>query len=126
MYDSSGSTFNAYGVQATPTFFIIDKNGQVAMTYQGEVAAETLAADLTRLNSIQTSSISSTSSSTLSTVTFLTRTETGNSPLAAPGNFMNMTLLMLAAVTLGVLLVVAILAVRILLRPRREDEGLYG
>ena len=50
VYDSSGTTFNAYGVQATPTFFLIDKNGQVARTYQGEVAAETLASDITRLN----------------------------------------------------------------------------
>jgi cytochrome c-type biogenesis protein len=50
VYDSSGTTFNAYGVQATPTFFLIDKNGQVARTYQGEVAAETIASDITRLN----------------------------------------------------------------------------
>ena len=50
VYDSSGTTFNAYGVTATPTFFIIDKNGQIATTYPGEVSAQTLAADLTRLN----------------------------------------------------------------------------
>lgn len=50
VYDSSGTTFNAYGVTATPTFFIIDKSGRVATTYQGEVAAQTIAADLTRLN----------------------------------------------------------------------------
>lgn len=55
---------------------------------------------------------------------FRMKGETGNSPLAAPGNFINMTLLMLAAVTIGVLLVVAILALRILLQPRREEEGL--
>lgn len=47
-------------------------------------------------------------------------------PIPLSGNFMSMTLLMLAAVTIGVLLVVAILAVRILLRPKREEEGLYG
>jgi thiol-disulfide isomerase/thioredoxin len=50
VYDSSNSVFNKYGVTATPTFFIIDKNGMVANTYQGEVAENTLAADLTRLN----------------------------------------------------------------------------
>ncbi len=50
VYDSSGTTFSAYGVTATPTFFIIDKNGQIATTYPGEVSAQTLAADLTRLN----------------------------------------------------------------------------
>jgi len=51
VYDSSNSIFNKYGVTATPTFFIIDKNGMVANTYQGEVAENTLAADLSRLNS---------------------------------------------------------------------------
>jgi thiol-disulfide isomerase/thioredoxin len=51
VYDSSGTTFDAYGVQATPTFFLIDKSGRVAMTYQGEVAAQTIASDITRLNS---------------------------------------------------------------------------
>lgn len=50
VYDSSGTTFSAYGVTATPTFFIIGKNGQIATTYPGEVSAQTLAADLTRLN----------------------------------------------------------------------------
>ena len=50
VYDSSGSTFNAYGVQATPTFFLIDKNGQIARTYQGEVDAVTIASDITRFN----------------------------------------------------------------------------
>jgi cytochrome c-type biogenesis protein len=51
VYDSSNSVFNSYGVNSTPTFFLIDKNGAVARTYQGEVAANTLAADITRLNS---------------------------------------------------------------------------
>lgn len=50
VYDSSGTTFSTYGVTATPTFFIIGKNGQIATTYPGEVSAQTLAADLTRLN----------------------------------------------------------------------------
>jgi thiol-disulfide isomerase/thioredoxin len=51
VYDSSGTTFNAWGVTATPSFFIIAKNGQVAKSYQGETTVETIAADLTRLNS---------------------------------------------------------------------------
>jgi cytochrome c-type biogenesis protein len=51
VYDSSGTTFSAYGVQATPTFFLIDRNGQIASTYQGAVSADTLASDLTRLSS---------------------------------------------------------------------------
>jgi cytochrome c-type biogenesis protein len=51
VYDSSGSVFNNYGVTATPTLLIIDKNGMVAKAYPaGEVAESTLAADLTRLN----------------------------------------------------------------------------
>jgi thiol-disulfide isomerase/thioredoxin len=50
VYDSSGTTFSAWGVTATPTFFVIGKNGQIANTYQGEPAAETIAAELTRLN----------------------------------------------------------------------------
>lgn len=49
VYDSSGAVFNSYGVTATPTFFIITKNGVVANTYSGEVAFEIFAADLTRL-----------------------------------------------------------------------------
>jgi thiol-disulfide isomerase/thioredoxin len=50
VYDSSNTVFNNYGVNSTPTFFIIDKNGRVAYTFQGEVASDTLAADLSRLN----------------------------------------------------------------------------
>jgi thiol-disulfide isomerase/thioredoxin len=50
VYDSSGTTFTAYNVQATPTFFLIDKNGQIAKTYQGEVPAQTLASDIIRLS----------------------------------------------------------------------------
>lgn len=49
VYDSSGTVFNTYGVTATPTFFLITKNGVVANTYSGEVAFDILAADLTRL-----------------------------------------------------------------------------
>lgn len=50
VYDSSNSIFTLYGVNQTPTFFLIAKNGQIAGTYQGEVAYDSLAADLTRLN----------------------------------------------------------------------------
>ncbi len=50
VYDSSNSVFNSYHVSGTPTFFIISKDGSIAATYSGEVAAETLAADITRLN----------------------------------------------------------------------------
>lgn len=50
VYDSSNSIFTLYGVNQTPTFFLIAKNGQIAGTYQGEVAYDNLAADLTRLN----------------------------------------------------------------------------
>ena len=50
LYDSSNSIFTTYGVNQTPSFFLVSKNGQVARTYQGEVASDTLAADLTRLS----------------------------------------------------------------------------
>ena len=50
VYDSSNSVFNRYGVNSTPTFFIIGKDGAVATTYQGEVPANTLAAELSQLN----------------------------------------------------------------------------
>jgi thiol-disulfide isomerase/thioredoxin len=50
VYDSSNSIFTMYGVNQTPSFFLISKNGQIAGTYQGEVPSDTLAADLTRLS----------------------------------------------------------------------------
>lgn len=50
VYDSSNTVFNMYGVRATPAFFIIAKNGQVATSYEGETAPQTLASDLTRVN----------------------------------------------------------------------------
>jgi len=50
VYDSSGTVFSNYGVNSTPTFFLLDKNGVVARTYQGEVASSTLAADIAQLN----------------------------------------------------------------------------
>lgn len=51
VYDSSGSIFNTYGVQGTPTFFLIAKNGSIQTRYEGLNATyDILAADLTRLN----------------------------------------------------------------------------
>jgi thiol-disulfide isomerase/thioredoxin len=50
VYDSSNSIFTMYGVNQTPSFFLISKNGQITGTYQGEVPYDTLAADLTRLS----------------------------------------------------------------------------
>ena len=50
VYDSSNSIFVMYGVDQTPTFFLIGKNGQIAVKYPpGEVAYDVLAADITRL-----------------------------------------------------------------------------
>ena len=51
LWDSSGTIFNMYGVTGTPTFFIITKNGSVATSYSGVVAASTLVADINRFNS---------------------------------------------------------------------------
>jgi thiol-disulfide isomerase/thioredoxin len=43
VYDSSGTVMgNEFGVNATPTTFIIGKDGSVLTTYQGEVAYDTL------------------------------------------------------------------------------------
>jgi len=50
VYDSSGTIFNSFGVNSTPTFFIIGKDGQVLQTYQGEVSFDSVAADITRFN----------------------------------------------------------------------------
>ena len=41
-YDSSGTVFSSYGVNSTPTFFIIGKDGGVASTFSGEESADTL------------------------------------------------------------------------------------
>ncbi|MGD0423620.1 MAG: TlpA disulfide reductase family protein [Candidatus Bathyarchaeia archaeon] len=49
VYDSSKSAFTMYGVNQTPTFFLIDKNGRITVSYPGEVAYDTLSADLARL-----------------------------------------------------------------------------
>lgn len=51
LYDSTGNVMSTYGVTATPTFFIIGKDGSILTTYQGEQAYGTLAADLTRFTS---------------------------------------------------------------------------
>lgn len=48
LYDSSGMVFQEYGVNSTPTFFIVGKTGSVYTTYQGEQTFDTLATDLTR------------------------------------------------------------------------------
>lgn len=50
VYDSSNTIFTMYGVNQTPTFFLITKNGEIGGQYQGEVAYETLAADIARFN----------------------------------------------------------------------------
>jgi thiol-disulfide isomerase/thioredoxin len=44
VYDSSGTVFANYGVSATPTFFIIGKDGSVLRTLQGEQTSNTLSA----------------------------------------------------------------------------------
>lgn len=42
VYDSSGSTMNAYGVNATPTVFIIGRNGAIVTSLQGQQSSATL------------------------------------------------------------------------------------
>jgi len=42
LYDSSGTVFNEYGVQATPTFFIIGKDGSISSTLNGEQPSDAL------------------------------------------------------------------------------------
>jgi len=43
VYDSSGTVFASYGVNSTPTFFVIGKDGAIASSFQGEQPASTLA-----------------------------------------------------------------------------------
>ena len=38
--DSDNTVFSKYNVEATPTFFIIDKNGVIAATYKGITTSE--------------------------------------------------------------------------------------
>jgi thiol-disulfide isomerase/thioredoxin len=49
LYDSPGTIFSKYGINSTPTFFIIGKDGSVYNSYQGEQPINTLASDLTRV-----------------------------------------------------------------------------
>ena len=42
LYDSSGTVFSNYGVQSTPTFFIIGKDGSVSATFTGEQTSDAL------------------------------------------------------------------------------------
>jgi thiol-disulfide isomerase/thioredoxin len=51
LYDSSGIVFSNYGVQSTPTFFIISREGIVSSTFQGEQTHDTLAGALSAAGS---------------------------------------------------------------------------
>jgi thiol-disulfide isomerase/thioredoxin len=42
LYDSSGTVFSNYGVQSTPTFFVIGKSGSILTTFTGEQTSDTL------------------------------------------------------------------------------------
>jgi thiol-disulfide isomerase/thioredoxin len=42
VYDSSGSTMSTYGVNATPTLFIIGRNGAIVTSLQGQQSYATL------------------------------------------------------------------------------------
>jgi cytochrome c-type biogenesis protein len=50
LYDSSGSTMSMYGVTATPTFFIIGKDGSIITTLQGEQTYDTFASVLAQVS----------------------------------------------------------------------------
>lgn len=43
VYDSSGTIFSNYGVNSTPTFYIIGTDGSVASTFTGEQSSSALA-----------------------------------------------------------------------------------
>jgi len=43
LYDATGTVMSEYGVQSTPTFFIIGKDGSIVAKYDGEQSFETLA-----------------------------------------------------------------------------------
>ncbi len=47
VYDSSGTVFSGYGVNSTPTFYVIGTDGSIANTFTGEQSYEALAASLT-------------------------------------------------------------------------------
>ena len=42
LYDSSGTVFSEYGVQSTPTFFIIGKDGAISSSFTGEQTSDSL------------------------------------------------------------------------------------
>lgn len=43
LYDSSGIVFSNYGVQSTPMFYVIGKDGSVSSSFTGEQTSDTLA-----------------------------------------------------------------------------------
>jgi peroxiredoxin len=46
VYDSSGSVMSSYGVNATPAFMIIGRDGSIVARYEGEQSYDILAAGL--------------------------------------------------------------------------------
>ena len=46
LYDSSGTIFNEYGINSTPTFYIIGTDGSVVTSFTGEQSAGTLSSAL--------------------------------------------------------------------------------
>ena len=46
VYDSSGTIFSEYGVNSTPTFYIINTDGTVSTSFTGEQSSSTLAGAL--------------------------------------------------------------------------------
>jgi len=46
LYDSSGIVFSNYGVQSTPTFYVIGKDGSVSSSFTGEQTSDTLSGAL--------------------------------------------------------------------------------
>jgi thiol-disulfide isomerase/thioredoxin len=49
VYDQSGTTFKAFNVTVTPTFFLINEESDIVVAYSGEVPASKLTADIARL-----------------------------------------------------------------------------
>jgi len=46
VYDSSGTIFSEYGVNSTPTFYIIAPNGSVSTSFTGEESSDALSGAL--------------------------------------------------------------------------------
>jgi cytochrome c-type biogenesis protein len=46
VYDSSGNVFSNYGVNSTPTFFIVGRDGSIVSNFTGEQSSATLASAL--------------------------------------------------------------------------------